>query len=179
MLATHAFPFQYPNAALSISAGHEAKAMHCQSIQQEGQRKRILQGALCLLKSGSYLPFPSLPPLAKAAVAPAQMQVSCLPGFQRPAYLHPQPVSVLPELRAIARGTPCCKKCVLPWYPAATFPRWQRPQLPAPLLQGQCSAAILNWWVISLPRCSLSSAPSPALLCPPKLRKHSKKNTLL
>ena len=91
--------------------------------RQQGQRKRILQGALCLLKSGSYLPFPSLPPLAKAAVAPTQMQVSCLPGFQRPAYLHPQPVSVLPELRAIARGTPCCKKCVLPWYPAATVPR--------------------------------------------------------
>ena len=77
MLATHAFPFQYPNAALRISAGHEAKAMHCQSIQQEGQRKRILQGALCLLKSGSYLPFPSLSPLAKVAPARSKAGKSC------------------------------------------------------------------------------------------------------
>ena len=165
-----------PTAARRIAAGIGQRQSAAIPSRQQGRRKRILQGALCLLKSGSYLPFPSLPPLAKAAVAPAQIQVSCLPGFQRPAYLHPQPVSVLPELRAIARGTPCCKKCVLPWYPAATSPRWQRPQLPAPLLQGLCSPALLN----ALPRCSFGSAPSPSALCPPpKLRKHSKKNTLL
>lgn len=48
--------------------------------------------------------------------------------------------------------------------------------LATPLLQGQCSPALLN----ALPRCSFGSAPSPSALCPPpKLRKHSKKNTLL
>ena len=175
--ARRMFSFPHdPKAARRIAAGIGQRQSAAIPSRQQGRRKRILQGALCLLKSGSCLPFPSLPPLAKAAVAPAQIQVSCLPGFQRPAYLHPQPVSVLPELRAIARGTPCCKKCVLPWYPAATSPRWQRPQLPAPLLQGLCSPALLN----ALPRCSFGSAPSPSALCPPpKLRKHSKKNTLL
>ena len=120
--ARRMFSFPHdPKAARRIAAGIGQRQSAAIPSRQQGRRKRILQGALCLLKSGSYLPFPSLPPLAKAAVAPAQMQVSCLPGFQRPAYLHPQPVSVLPELRAIARGTPCCKKCVLPWYPAATY----------------------------------------------------------
>ena len=128
MLATHAFPFQYPNAALSISAGHEAKAMHCQSIQQEGQRKRILQGALCLLKSGSYLPFPSLSPLAKVAPARSKAGKSCSIAY------------------------PVVAGSVQRWFIklVGNFYPW--------LLAQFC--------------------PSPALLCPPKLRKHSKKNTL-
>ena len=79
--ARRMFSFPHdPKAARRIAVGIGQRQSAAIPSRQQGRRKRILQGALCLLKSGSYLPFPSLPPLAKAAVAPAQMQVSCLPG---------------------------------------------------------------------------------------------------